>query len=274
MKPRLDELLVSRGLFETLHDAQAAVMAGEVVVGEHRADSAGVRVDPAVPVRVKESACPYVSRGGLKLAAALDAFAMDPRAKRCADLGCSTGGFTDCLLKRGAAHVAAIDVGRADFAWSLRSDARVSLFENTNVRGLDPASVGGPFELVVADLSFIGLPSVLADVRALLEDGGDFVTLVKPQFELPAFRVPAGGVVRDAGAHAEAVLSVVDAARAEGFSPCDLTFSPVTGRKGNIEFLLWLKSTGAPPCACATMGADEVRAVVAEAHESLGDGVG
>ena len=171
-------------------------------------------------------------------------------------------------------HVAAIDVGRADFAWTLRNDARVALFENTNVRGIDVASVGGPFDMAVADLSFIGLASVLGDVRALLAGGGDFVTLVKPQFELPAFRVPAGGVVRDADAHAEAVLSVVDAARAFGFSARGLTFSPVTGRKGNIEFLLWLKSTGAPPCACATMGADEVRAVVARAHETLGAGVG
>ena len=277
MKPRLDELLVQRGLCATLHDAQAAVMAGEVVVGEHRADSCGMRLAPDAKIRLKRRACPFVSRGGLKLAGALDAFSVDVRGLRCADLGCSTGGFTDCLLGRGAAHVVAVDVGRADFDWGLRRDARVTLLENTNVRGLSAQAVGGAVGLVAADLSFISLAAVLPDVRGLLARGGRAVLLVKPQFELPAEMVGAGGVVRDAAAHEQALLMVAGAARRTGFRVCGLCFSPVRGRKGNIEFFIHLKSREGEPGACATMGAGEageVRAVVARAHEVLEGGAG
>ncbi len=274
VKPRLDELLVERGLCASLHDAQAAVMAGEVVVGEHRADSSGMRLCPDVQIRMKGRACPFVSRGGLKLAGALDAFCVDVRGMRCADLGCSTGGFTDCLLSRGAERVAAVDVGRADFDWGLRHDPRVSLFENTNVRGLSAEAVGGLVDLVSADLSFISLCAVLPDIRALLAERGQAVLLVKPQFELPSHLVGAGGVVRDAAAHEQAVCSVADAAREAGLDACGLCFSPVTGRKGNIEFFLHLKSSGKPHAPCATIGTEEVRAVVARAHEKLEGGAG
>ena len=272
MKPRLDELLVERGLCATVHDAQAAVMAGEVVVGEHRADFPGMRLSADVKIRLKGRTCPFVSRGGLKLAGALDAFSVDVRGLRCADLGCSTGGFTDCLLKRGAAHVVAVDVGRADFDWALRNDSRVKLLENTNVRGLSPADMGGAADLVVGDLSFISLRTVLPDVRGLLTDGGQAVLLVKPQFELPAEQVGAGGVVHDAAAHEQALFLVADAARELGLLPCGLCFSPVTGRKGNIEFFIHLKSQQAADKPCATIGTEEVRATVVRAHKALKGG--
>ncbi len=302
-KPRLDELLVARGLCATLHDAQAAVMAGEVVVGEHRADSSGMRISPDAKIRMKQRACPFVSRGGMKLAGALDAFGVDPRGLRCADLGCSTGGFTDCLLGRGAAHVVAVDVGRADFAWALRNDARVTLLENTNVRGLSAADLGGEVALAVADLSFIALAAVLPDIYGLLGEGASAVLLVKPQFELPAALVGDGGVVCDVSAHEEALRLAVDAARETGFSVRGLAASPVRGRKGNIEFFMWAQkgqadtfgadgeapqadgeaqagaarahaatpftvknSAGAPAC-CATIDEAHVHALVAAAHE-------
>ncbi len=272
MKPRLDELLVERGLCATVHDARAAVMAGEVVVGEHRADFSGMRLSPDAEIRLKARACPFVSRGGLKLAGALDAFSADVRGLRCADLGCSTGGFTDCLLKRGAAHVVAVDVGRADFDWGLRRDPRVTLLENTNVRGLSPEDMGGAADLVAADLSFISLRAVLPDVAAVLADGARAVLLVKPQFELPAEQVGAGGVVHDAAAHEHALALVADAARELGLLPRALCFSPVKGRKGNIEFFICLKSRQAADDPCATIGDEEIRAAVARAHEALKGG--
>lgn len=182
---RLDELLVERGLARDLHDAQAYVMAGEVVVGEHRATSAGMSVKSDVAVRLKNDKRRggFVSRGGLKLQQALDAFALDVRGLSCADLGASSGGFTDCLLQRGAAHVSAVDVGVGQFDWSLRNDPRVSLFERTNIRNVSAADIGGPFDLVVADLSFISLASVMGDIAAFLKPRGCFVSLIKPQFE-------------------------------------------------------------------------------------------
>ncbi len=162
---RLDELLVQQGLCPDLHDAQACVIAGEVVVGEHRATSAGMNVKPDAPVRLKSSKQRggFVSRGGLKLQHALDVFDMDVTGLSCVDLGASSGGFTDCLLQRGAAHVSAVDVGVGQFDWGLRNDPRVSLFERTNIRNVSAADIGGPFDLAVADLSFISLTCVMGD---------------------------------------------------------------------------------------------------------------
>ena len=177
-KPRLDELLVRRGFFPDVHAAQAAV---------HRETSAGRRLREDVPMRLKvqkdKDRLGFVSRGGGKLAAALEAFSFDPAGLSCVDLGASTGGFTDCLLQHGAHRVSAVDVGTNQFDWGLRNDARVSVFEQTNVVGIDVAAVGGPFDLAVSDLSFISLTRVLADVARLLVEDGSFIALIKPQFE-------------------------------------------------------------------------------------------
>lgn len=236
-KPRLDELLVERGLFANLHDAQVAVLAGEVVVGEHRETCAGKRLKPDVEIRLKNQAR-FVSRGGEKLAGALEAFNIDVSGLRAADLGCSTGGFTHCLLQAGAASVCAVDVGYGQFSWALRQDPRVSLFERTNVRGIDVAAVGGPFELVVGDLSFVSLASLMPDIARLTAPGGQLAMLVKPQFELQAAQVGEGGVVRSPELHEEALRRAVAAARSCGLQPLGLACSPIKGPAGNIEFLL------------------------------------
>ena len=273
LNPRLDELLVQRGLFPTLHDAQAAVLAGDVVVGDHRETSAGRRVKADTCVRLKagkeKDRLGFASRGGGKLDAALKAFSFDPAGMRCADLGCSTGGFTDCLLQHGAASVSAIDVGYAEFDWRLRNDPRVKLFERTNVRGIDVASVGGPFELVVADLSFIRLEQVLCDVCRLLQEQGTFIALVKPQFEVAKEDVGPGGVVSDVALHEQALMQVAAACEEHGLAPSALAFSPVQGPKGNIEFLLMARK-GPFEDAPAPIGQDDIREVVASAHDALG----
>lgn len=309
MKVRLDETLVSRNFFDNIHDAQAAIMAGEIIVNEHRAQSAGQQIDKEAQIRLKSSklAKKYVSRGGHKLQKALNEFGMSVKGKNCADLGCSTGGFSDCLLKNGAKNVSSIDVGRADFAWELRQDPRISLYENTNVRGLCATDVQGPFDLVVADLSFISIKTVLPDVKNLLlpDNAGDeaelgatsseidsptnvlsapstsankdFITLIKPQFELEKDDVPKGGIVKEATLHKKAISSVINAGFELGFYPKALTYSPITGRKGNIEFLLLLKLARANEKAFASINdsvnedlvRDMVSSVVSLAHKDL-----
>lgn len=268
MKPRLDELLVQRGFFETIHDAQAAVIAGEVVVGEHRETSAGKRLKPDAPLRVKGRDA-FASRGGGKLARALQAFELDASGKRCIDLGASTGGFTDCLLQAGAASVCAVDVGAPLMRWELQQDPRVDYRCNTDVRGLDPGQVGGPFDMAVADLSFISLTSVFEDVARLVKPQGIFVSLVKPQFEVAHNQVGEGGIVRDPALHEQAIERVLQAAVARGFEPKGLTFSPFTGRKGNIEYLFWALRCDT---SAGVDGLEEetIQAVVREAHEQLG----
>lgn len=271
-KPRLDELLVQRGYFPDVHAAQAAVLAGDVVVGQHRETSAGRRVSADAPIRVKAGKAArtggFVGRGGLKLEHALGAFGIDARGLSCADLGCSTGGFTDCLLKHGAQHVSAVDVGHADFAWSLRNDARVSLFERTNVRGIDVAAIGGPFQLVVADLSFIRLESVLADVARLLAPEGSLVALVKPQFELPRAQVGAGGVVHSAASHVEVLCTLARELAERGLRAQAFCYSPIVGAKGNIEFFVHARHAAAGDCQVVCP--HEVERVVAAAHGALG----
>ena len=271
-KPRLDELLVQRGYFPDLHAAQAAVLAGDVIVGQHRETSAGRRVAADVPLRVKAGKAAatggFVSRGGLKLEHALDAFGVSADGLSCADLGCSTGGFTDCLLKHGAQHVSAIDVGHADFDWELRNDARVSLFERTNVRGIDVEAVGGPFQLVVADLSFIRLGSVLPDAARLLAPRGSLVSLVKPQFELPREWVGEGGIVRGAASHVEALQALAGELDCQGLVPCAWCYSPIVGAKGNIEFFVHARHARAAVARSSCAG--DIERVVAAAHKVLG----
>ncbi|RMG94380.1 MAG: TlyA family RNA methyltransferase [Candidatus Dadabacteria bacterium] len=242
---RIDELLVRRGLAPSRQKAQALVLAGLVVVGDRRIEKPGQRVDPGAEVRLKGEYCPYVSRGGLKLEAGLRAFGLDPTGWVCADVGASTGGFTDCLLQHGARRVYAIDVGYGQLAWTLRQDPRVVVLERQNIRTLPADAVPEPVDLVVVDASFISLRLVLPRVWELLRPGGRVVALVKPQFEVGREHVGKGGVVRDPERRREALEAVLGAARDIGFEVVGTTESPVPGaKKGNVEFLAHLVRPG------------------------------
>ncbi len=218
-------------------------MAGAVVVGEARVDKPGALVDPALPIRLKEDAAPqrYVSRGALKLEGALAAFPIDPRGKVCADLGASTGGFTDLLLQRGAAKVYAVDVGYGQLHPKLRGDPRVVVRERENARALTAEALGERVDLVTGDLSFISLRLVLPAVKAVLKPGGEAILLVKPQFEVGKGEVGKGGVVRDEAKRRSALDGIVAAARALGFEVVGEAESPIEGPAGNREWLLGLR---------------------------------
>jgi 23S rRNA (cytidine1920-2'-O)/16S rRNA (cytidine1409-2'-O)-methyltransferase len=237
-KLRLDDLLVSRGLAGTREQAERLIRAGEVRVGEQVADKPGHQVAEDASLHVTP-APRFVSRGGLKLEAALDAFGIAPAGWVCADIGASTGGFTDCLLQRGAARVYAIDVGYGQLAWSLRRDTRVVSIERANIRHL--GALPEPVSLATVDVSFIGLGLVLPRVAALLAPGGQAVCLIKPQFEVAKGQVGKGGVVRDPALHRAAIVRVIDGAAAAGLAASGLVRSPITGPAGNVEFLVWLR---------------------------------
>ncbi|HLT37131.1 MAG TPA: TlyA family RNA methyltransferase [Enhygromyxa sp.] len=240
-KERLDKLLVDRGLCDSRTRAQALILAGEVVVGEHAVTKPGTSVDVDAPLRLKGGPTnPYVSRGGLKLRAALDGFPIAVAGAICLDVGASTGGFTDCLLQAGAARVYALDVGYGQLAWKLASDPRVVVMDRQNIRKLEPGQIPEPIDLAVADCSFISLTKVLPHLPALLRAGADVVALVKPQFEVGRERVGKGGIVRDDQARHAALANVEAAAREVGFTVRAHLESPVPGRDGNREWLLWL----------------------------------
>lgn len=236
-KIRLDKLLVERGVFADEGEALRAVLAHEVKVGDAYATSAAVMVAPDADVQVK-GRLQYVSRGGLKLRGALDAFGFDPTGLRCIDVGCSTGGFTDCLLQAGAAHVTCVDVGYGDLAWKLRQDPRTTVFERTNIRFADPTELGAPFDLIVADLSFIGLASLAGVFAQLSAPDSTFIGLVKPQFESHHDETDRG-VVRDESVRTRTIEEVRQALVCAGFTCEDVVESPITGkRSGNVEYLL------------------------------------
>jgi 23S rRNA (cytidine1920-2'-O)/16S rRNA (cytidine1409-2'-O)-methyltransferase len=240
-KIRLDRLLVERGLCDSRTRAQALILAGEVVVGDHAVDKPGTLVDADAPVRLKGSAAnPYVSRGGLKLRAALDAFPIAVTRTVCLDVGASTGGFTDCLLQAGAIRVYALDVGYGQLAWKLANDPRVVVMDRQNIRTLAPEQIPEPIDLAVADCSFVSLTKVLPHLLALLRPGADLVVLVKPQFEVGRERVGKGGIVRDDAARNDALVTVEATARELGFEVRGHLESPIAGREGNREWLLWL----------------------------------
>ena len=259
-RARLDAELVRRGLARSRGEAAALVNAGRVVVGGQPAGkpATAVAADTPVFLRTPKDAPTYVSRGGGKLAAALDGFAIDVSGRRCLDAGASTGGFTDVLLRRGAAEVVAADVGYGQLAWALRTDERVHVLERVNVRSLTPADIGGPVDLVVADLSFISLRLVIAALRECASDEADHVYLVKPQFEAGRDAVGAGGVVRDPEVRVEAVLSVAAAAAQHGLGAAGVLASPLPGPAGNVEYFLWLRA------AAATVDESAVRRAVSE----------
>jgi 23S rRNA (cytidine1920-2'-O)/16S rRNA (cytidine1409-2'-O)-methyltransferase len=243
-KLRLDELIVSRGLAQTRSQAQRLIMAGEVSVDGQVLDKAGHLVRDDVDVQLAGS-LRYVSRGGLKLEHALDEFRVDPGGWVCADVGASTGGFTDCLLQRGAAKVYAIDVGYGQLAWSLRQDPRVVNIERANIRHLEP--LPEPVRLAVVDVSFIGLGLVLPHVARLLSPGGEVIALIKPQFEVGKGQVGKGGVVREPALHRSSITNALAEAGRIGLAPAGVARSPIKGPAGNIEFLTRLRLGGAMP---------------------------
>jgi len=238
-KSRLDVALVARGLAKSREEAQRLILAGEVRVGDHvaRKASESVAPDAALAVGARDR---FVSRGGDKLEGALTSFAIDVGGRAALDVGASTGGFTDCLLSRGARRVYAVDVGYGQLDWKLRQDPRVVVIERTNVRDLAPSAIAEPVTIAVADVSFISLRLVLPKIREIVDRGGDVVVLVKPQFEVGKGKVGKGGVVRDPDLHREAVDSVRAAAAELGFAEHGSAESPLLGPKGNREFFLWL----------------------------------
>ncbi len=239
-KQRLDKLLVERGLAPSREKAQALIMAGQVVVGEHAVDKAGQQVSADADIRIKGETLPYVSRGGLKLKKALDEFGIDVTGLVVLDVGASTGGFTDCLLQAGAARVVAVDVGYGQLAWKLQQDPRVVSMEKTNIRHLTPEQLDDVPELAVIDASFISLSKVLPATVALAKPGGRIIALIKPQFEVGRREVGKGGIVRDPAAHEKAIEGVRKVAGDLGLSVAGLCDSPITGADGNREFLILL----------------------------------
>jgi 23S rRNA (cytidine1920-2'-O)/16S rRNA (cytidine1409-2'-O)-methyltransferase len=238
---RLDKLLVDSGYFDSRQRAQRAILAGEILIAERVFDKPGSLVLPDAAIRVT-AAERYVGRGGYKMEAALDSFGIDPSGRRCLDVGASTGGFTDCLLQRGASEVVTVDVGHNQLAWKIRSDSRVKVFEGINARFLAAEQLGANFSLAVADVSFISLTLVLGPIFKCLEQTGEIVVLIKPQFELDAKRVDKGGVVRDATNRAAAVEKIQNFVTGQlGRQWLGVIESPILGAKGNQEFLAWLR---------------------------------
>jgi 23S rRNA (cytidine1920-2'-O)/16S rRNA (cytidine1409-2'-O)-methyltransferase len=257
---RLDAELTRRGLARSREQAVALIAAGRVEVRGVVAHKPASGVEQDTPVRVlPDVADPnYASRGGFKLAGALAAFPeVQVAGRRCLDAGASTGGFTDVLLRAGAAHVVAVDVGYGQLAWQLRTDERVRVVDRTNVRALTPDDIGGPVELTVADLSFISLRLVLPALTMCTADTGDLTPMVKPQFEVGRDRLGSGGVVRDPTLRADAVVGVATAADGLGWATAGVCVSPLPGPSGNVEFFLWLRRD--PP---ARLNEHEIREIV------------
>ncbi len=241
-KERLDILLVNAGLFASRERARGAIMAGLVLVNGQRVDKAGTKLPVDVALQVLGDDLPYVSRGGLKLAKAIETFGFDPGGKVMLDVGASTGGFTDCALQNGASKVYAIDVGYAQLAWSLRQNPQVVVMERTNIRYVTPDQLPELADAATIDVSFISLGLVLPPVRNLLKDQAEIIALIKPQFEAGREQVGKRGVVRDQEVHREVIERVMEAAKQCGLRMQALTWSPITGPEGNIEFLgYWTK---------------------------------
>ena len=262
-KIRLDQLVFDLGLTTSRERARTTIMAGQVFVDGQRSDKPGMSVSPDAKIEVRGETLPFVSRGGLKIQKALSEFGYDPAGLICIDCGASTGGFTDCLLQHGAKKVYAVDVGYGQLAWSLRQDERVVSMERTNIRYVTPDQLDERPALAVMDLSFISLRLVLPAVRELLTDGGDVLCLIKPQFEAGREKVGKKGVVRDRNVHLEVLESFLAFAPECGFGVLGLSYSPIRGPEGNIEYLGWLRKG-----ADSVLGIDPA-AVVEASHGEL-----
>ena len=267
VKKRLDLLLVERGLAESRQRAQAVIMSGQVYVRDQKVDKAGTQVEEDAPIEVRGQTLAYVSRGGLKLEKALHTFSgIDLKGAHAIDAGASTGGFTDCMLQNGAEKVYAVDVGYGQLAWSLRSDSRVVCMERTNVRYLTPEQIPEPLDFGTVDVSFISLRLILPALRPLLKPQGQLVCLVKPQFEAGREKVGKKGVVRDPAVHLEVLEQFLHHAAETDFTVKDITFSPIRGPEGNIEYLGHLQAGEAQPWH------GDLKALVEQSHSALEGG--
>jgi len=276
MKERLDILLVNRNLAESREKAKAIIMSGNVFVEGQREDKAGSTFPEEADIEVKGNPLKYVSRGGLKLEKAMEQYGVRVEGKICMDVGSSTGGFTDCMLQNGAVKVYAVDVGTNQLAWKLRQDERVISMEKTNIRYLLPEQIEDKIAFASIDVAFISLTKVLQPVRDLLEEEGEIVCLIKPQFEAGREKVGKKGVVRDQKVHEEVIINVSNFAASIGFNCLDLDFSPIKGPEGNIEYLLYIKKnirnneTNSYPEG-NPMDSHKIAAIVKEAHHDLSE---
>lgn len=264
-KERLDVLLVERGFFNSREQAKRSIMAGIVFVDGERIDKAGTNVKTEADIFVKDNICPYVSRGGLKLEKMIDIYGFSLEDATCVDIGASTGGFTDCMLQKGAKKVFAIDVGYGQLDYKLRIDERVVNMEKCNVRYLDCDLIDDDVTFISIDVSFISLKLVFAVASKLLREDGSLVCLVKPQFEAGREQVGKGGIVRDPKVHEEVIRNVIGYGIDNGLYSHGLTFSPVTGAKGNIEYLLYMTKVSEGE----DVTEEEIKKIVAESHEKL-----
>ncbi len=265
MKERLDVLLVQRNLAPSRERAKAMIMEGNVYVNGQKEDKAGAGFDDKASIEVRGQTLRYVSRGGLKLEKAMDEFALSLEGMVCMDIGASTGGFTDCMLQNKAAKVYAVDVGYGQFAWKLRVDPRVVCMEKTNIRYVRPEDIGEMLDFASVDVSFISLTKVLEPAKELLRDDGEMVCLIKPQFEAGREKVGKKGVVRDRAVHLEVIEEVTAYAMKLGFSLLHLSYSPIKGPEGNIEYLMHIKKD-----RYGEMRAEATpEQIVLEAHEAL-----
>ena len=260
---RLDQRLFELGLAESREKAKATIMSGIVYVNGQKSDKPGTQVSDDAEIVVRGNACPYVSRGGFKLAKALEAFPVEPAGKVCIDCGASTGGFTDVLLKNGAAKVYAVDVGYGQLAWQLRQDSRVVVMERTNARALTPDMFPESMDLGVMDVSFISIRLILPALHGLLKPGGEVVCLIKPQFEAGKADVGKKGVVRDKAVHERVLREMCEFFPTAGYTLMGLDYSPIRGPEGNIEYLAYLKADGGDSIA------PDIPALVAASHGEL-----
>ena len=268
MKTRLDVALFERGLSKSREEARALVMAGLVYLGETKAEKAGQFVTEETPISVRGETCPFVSRGGLKLQKAMQEFPIALEGAVAADIGASTGGFTDCMLKSGAKQVYAIDVGYGQLDWKLRSDERVVVLERTNARFMEPGWFSNPLDFASIDVSFISLDKILPALYPCLRIGGQVVALIKPQFEAGKDKVGKHGVVSEAATHVEVIDRVLGFAREAGFCVSGLSYSPIRGPKGNIEFLVFLEKCIQNSHAATEIDHNTAVSVVRDAHET------
>ena len=265
-KERLDVLMVQRNLAESREKAKALIMSGIVYVNGQKEDKAGTSFEETVQIEVRGSTLKYVSRGGLKLEKAMSRFGVQLAGKVCMDVGASTGGFTDCMLQNGAVKVYSVDVGHGQLAWKLRNDERVVCMEKTNMRYVKPEDIGELVDFISIDVSFISLTKILPPVKACLKEGGQVVCLIKPQFEAGREKVGKKGVVREKSTHHEVIEKVTEFAVSIGFSVLEITFSPIKGPEGNIEYLVHLKKC---PEEEAKIETKELDQVVDEAFAAL-----
>lgn len=271
MKERLDVLLVKQGLAESREKAKAVIMSGNVFVSGQREDKAGAMFDETkVQIEVKGASLKYVSRGGLKLEKAMETFPITLDDTVCMDIGASTGGFTDCMLQNGAKKVYSVDVGHGQLAWKLRNDDRVVCMEKTNFRYMVPADIADRLDFASVDVSFISLTKILIPARNLLKDDGQMVCLIKPQFEAGKDKVGKKGVVREESVHREVIAKILDFAQLVGFDVLGLTYSPIKGPEGNIEYLVYIQKNAGISAQMAELTEREAEDMLSEIEREGG----